>query len=147
MIQASFRPEDRGKAIGTWSGLGGIASALGPFAGGWLVQYASWRWAFLVNVPLGVATVWIAQLHVPETRDEDADTRFDVAGAALATLALGITTFALIEHEALGVGPALAVGALGSRWVRPSSSSSDAPPTRWCSRRSSPPDSSAPPTP
>ncbi|GAA2742081.1 MFS transporter [Terrabacter aerolatus] len=113
MIQASFRPDDRGKAIGTWSGLGGIASALGPFAGGWLVQYASWRWAFLVNVPLGVATIWIAQLHVPETRDEEADHRFDVAGAALATLALGITTFALIQHEALGLGPALAVGALG----------------------------------
>ncbi|MER7073445.1 MFS transporter [Terrabacter sp. NPDC000476] len=113
MIQASFRPSDRGKAIGTWSGLGGIASALGPFVGGWLVQYASWRWAFLVNVPLGVATIWIAQLHVPETRDEEADHRFDVTGAVLATLALGVTTFALIQHEALGVGPALGVGALG----------------------------------
>ena len=113
MIQASFRPGDRGKAIGTWSGLGGIAAALGPFVGGWLVQYASWRWAFLVNVPLGVATVWIAQLHVPETRDEDADPRFDVVGAVLATFALGITTFALIEHEALGVAGAVGVAAVG----------------------------------
>ncbi len=113
MIQASFRPDDRGKAIGTWSGLGGIAAALGPFVGGWLVQYASWRWAFLVNVPLGVATVWIAQLHVPETRDEDADPRFDVVGAVLATFALGITTFALIEHEALGVAGAVGVAAVG----------------------------------
>ena len=113
MIQASFRPDDRGKAIGTWSGLGGIASALGPFVGGWLVQYASWRWAFLVNLPLGAATVWIAQLHVPETRDERADHRFDVAGAVLATLALGTTTFALIQHEPLGAVAATGVGLLG----------------------------------
>jgi EmrB/QacA subfamily drug resistance transporter len=113
MIQSSFRPEDRGKAIGTWSGLGGIAAAIGPFVGGWLVQYASWRWAFLVNVPLGIATVWIAWLHVPETRDERADHHFDVAGAVLATLALGITTFALIQHESMGSGPMVGVGALG----------------------------------
>lgn len=113
MIQSSFRPGDRGKAIGTWSGLGGIASAAGPFVGGWLVQFASWRWAFLVNVPLGIATVWIAQLHVPETRDERADHHFDVLGAVLATLALGVTTFALIQHEALGVGATIGVLALG----------------------------------
>lgn len=113
MIQSSFRPADRGKAIGTWSGLGGIAAAIGPFVGGWLVQYASWRWAFLVNVPLGVATVWIAWLHVPETRDEGADHHFDVAGAVLATLALGVTTFALIQHESMGNGPMVGVGALG----------------------------------
>jgi len=113
MIQASFRPDDRGKAIGTWSGLGGIASALGPFVGGWLVQYASWRWAFLVNLPLGAATVWIAQLHVPETRDDRADHHFDVTGAVLATLALGTTTFALIQHESLGATAAIGVGLVG----------------------------------
>ncbi|MFM6847510.1 MAG: MFS transporter [Terrabacter sp.] len=113
LIQSSFRAGDRGKAIGAWSGLGGIASAAGPFVGGWLVQYASWRWAFLVNVPLGVATVWIAQLHVPESRDERADHHFDVPGAALATLALGVTTFALIQHEALGPGVTVVVLALG----------------------------------
>ncbi|MBW8732052.1 MAG: MFS transporter [Terrabacter sp.] len=113
MIQASFRPDDRGKAIGTWSGLGGVASALGPFVGGWLVQYASWRWAFLVNLPLGAATVWVAQLHVPETRDERADHHFDVTGAALATLALGTTTFALIQHETLGAAAAIGVGLVG----------------------------------
>ncbi len=113
LIQSSFRPGDRGKAIGAWSGLGGIASAAGPFVGGWLVQYASWRWAFLVNVPLGVATVLIAQLHVPESRDERADHHFDVPGAVLATLALGVTTFALIQHEALGPGVTVGVLALG----------------------------------
>ncbi len=113
MIQASFRPADRGTAIGSWSGLGGIASAIGPFVGGWLVQYASWRLAFLINVPLGLATVWIAQRHVPETRDEGASHHFDVTGAALGALALGLTTYALIQHASLGPGPALAVGAVG----------------------------------
>ena len=51
LIQASFRREDRAAAIGAWSGLGGVAAAIGPFVGGWLVEYASWRWAFLLNVP------------------------------------------------------------------------------------------------
>jgi EmrB/QacA subfamily drug resistance transporter len=113
MIQASFRPVDRGRAIGAWSGLGGIASAVGPFVGGGLVQFASWRLAFLINVPLGIATVLIALRHVPETRDEQAARHFDVAGAVLATLGLGLTTYALIEHEALGAPVALAVGAVG----------------------------------
>src|SRR3954465_6659311 len=113
MIQASFRPDDRGRAIGTWSGLGGIASALGPFVGGWLVQFASWRWAFLVNVPLGVVTVWVAQGHVPETPNPQAAPRFDVPGALLATLSLGTVTLALIQHEALGPARAVLVGALG----------------------------------
>lgn len=113
MIQGSFRPADRGKAIGAWSGLGGVASAVGPFVGGWLVQFASWRWAFLVNVPLGAATVWIASRHVPETRDPGAEHRFDVPGAVLATLALGTVTLALIQHEALGLAGAVLVGALG----------------------------------
>ena len=113
MIQASFRPDDRGRAIGAWSGLGGIASAIGPFVGGGLVQFASWRLAFLINVPLGIATVLIAQRHVPETRDEQAAHHFDAAGALLATLALGLTTYSLIEHESLGTADALAVGGLG----------------------------------
>ncbi|HET8987988.1 MAG TPA: MFS transporter, partial [Humibacillus sp.] len=113
LIQASFRREDRGAAIGAWSGLGGVAAAVGPFVGGWLVEYASWRWAFLLNVPLGVATVWVAQVSVPESRDEGASHRFDVVGAVLATAALGLTTFALIQHASLGTGLALAVCGLG----------------------------------
>ena len=113
MIQSTFRPDDRAKAIGAWSGLGGVASAMGPFVGGWLVQYASWRWAFLVNVPLGVATVWIAQAAVPETKDEKAAPGFDVAGAVLASLALGVTTYALIQYESMGPGMAAAVAAVG----------------------------------
>ena len=113
LIQASFRREDRATAIGAWSGLGGVAAAIGPFLGGWLVEYASWRWAFLLNVPLGIATVWVAQASVPESRDEQASHHFDVMGALLATAALGLTTFALIQHGSLGTGPALVVGGIG----------------------------------
>ncbi len=102
MIQATFRPADRAKAIGAWSGLGGIAASIGPFLGGWLVQYASWRWAFFLNIPLAIATVWIAEQSVPETRDEQASQRFDVRGAVLATATLAVTTFALIQYEPLG---------------------------------------------
>ena len=83
MIQGAFVVEDRGRAIGAWSGLGGIASAVGPFIGGVLVEYASWRWIFLVNVPLAVVTVVIATRLVPETYDPDASPHFDVTGAAL----------------------------------------------------------------
>ena len=75
IIQASFAPEDRGRAIGLWSGLGGVATAIGPFLGGWLVDAASWRWIFLLNVPLGIAVVTVAVRHVPETRDPNATGR------------------------------------------------------------------------
>ncbi len=97
IIQSVFRPADRGKAIGAWSGLGGIAAAIGPFIGGALVQYVSWRWIFLINLPLAVITVLIAQRSVSETRDARATGRFDIPGAALACIALGGVTWALIE--------------------------------------------------
>ncbi len=97
MIQGAFVREDRAKAIGAWSGLGGIAAAAGPFVGGVLIDYASWRWIFLVNLPIAAVTVAIAVRSVPETKDPSASTHFDWAGALLATLALGGTTYALIE--------------------------------------------------
>jgi EmrB/QacA subfamily drug resistance transporter len=108
MIQSSFRRDDRAKAIGAWSGFGGIAAAVGPFVGGWLVQYASWRWAFLINLPIAAVTVWVARRAVPESRDEAAAPETDVVGAVLGTLALAVSTLALIEHERLG--PALTAG-------------------------------------
>lgn len=95
MIQGAFRAEDRSRAIGAWSGLGGIAAALGPLVGGLLIDHASWRWIFLINLPLAAVTVWLAQRWVPETRDPRARGRFDLAGAALASLALAGTTWAL----------------------------------------------------
>ena len=97
IIQASFTPDDRPKAIGAWSGLGGVASAIGPVFGGWLVEDAGWRWVFLLNVPLAVAVIAVTTRHVPETRDPSASGGFDVAGAVLAALALAGLTYALIE--------------------------------------------------
>ena len=75
MIQGAFVPDDRAKAIGAWSGLGSIAAAVGPFVGGALVQYADWRWIFLINLPLAVVTVVVAQRAVPETLDPHAPPR------------------------------------------------------------------------
>lgn len=101
LIQSSFVEADRAKAIGTWSGVSGIASAIGPFVGGWLIQYASWRWVFLINVPLAAATVWVSRA-VPDSRDAQASGRFDALGAGLATASLAMTTYGLIEAQALG---------------------------------------------
>jgi len=118
MIQGAFEPGSRARAIGAWSGLGSIAAAIGPFVGGALVQYASWRWIFLINLPVAALTVLIAQRWVPETRDPAAPERFDVTGATLAAVALGGITYALIEWGnplapwAAVVGAATAVGFL-----------------------------------
>jgi len=97
MIQGSFRPADRGRVIGQWAGLGGIAAAIGPLLGGWIVENASWRWIFLINVPVAAAVLLIAARHVPESRDPQAARSFDVLGAVLGVLALGGATYALIE--------------------------------------------------
>ena len=109
IIQATFHPDDRGQAIGAWSGLGGIAIALGPFLGGWLTQAFSWRLIFLINLPLAAAVVWVALAHLPETEDPESAQQLDIAGAALAVLGLGGTTYALIEGPAQGFGVPLVV--------------------------------------
>jgi EmrB/QacA subfamily drug resistance transporter len=96
LIQASFRPEERARAIGAWSGLGGVAAALGPFVGGILVEL-SWRWVFLINLPFGALVVFVALRHVPESRDPDMDPRLDVAGAVLGAVGLAGTTYALVQ--------------------------------------------------
>ncbi len=106
MIQASFAPEDRSRAIGAWSGLGGVATALGPFVGGYLVEAVSWRLVFLINAPLAAIVVAVAIRHVPETRDASATGRIDIVGALLGTVGLGGLTYALIEAPSHGVGSA-----------------------------------------
>jgi EmrB/QacA subfamily drug resistance transporter len=102
ILEASFAPEDRSKAIGAWSGLGGVAMAIGPFVGGYLIGAVSWRLIFFLNLPLTVAVVLIAARHVPESRDPSATGRIDVVGALLATVGLVGLCYGLIEGPDLG---------------------------------------------
>jgi EmrB/QacA subfamily drug resistance transporter len=95
IIQGSFGPRDRAVAIGAWSGLGAIAAAAGPFVGGLLIDYASWRWIFFINLPIAAVAIWVARRWVPESRDEEKEGAFDLPGAALVALALGLVTYAL----------------------------------------------------
>jgi EmrB/QacA subfamily drug resistance transporter len=113
ILQASFEHDDRGRAIGAWSGLGGVATAAGPLLGGYLITAASWRWIFLINVPLGALVLYLSARHIPESRDPTADQPVDVVGAVLATLALAGITFGLIEGPACGWGDPTVLGMLG----------------------------------
>jgi EmrB/QacA subfamily drug resistance transporter len=97
MVSASFSVRDRGRAIGAWSGLGGIATALGPFLGGYLIDSVSWRWVFVINLPLSAAAIAIAMRHVPESRDEHAGAHLDIVGSVLLTIGLAGVVYALIE--------------------------------------------------
>jgi EmrB/QacA subfamily drug resistance transporter len=99
IIQSTFSPDDRPRAIGAWSGLGGVAGAVGPFLGGWIVGSVGWRWIFLINLPLAAAVVAVTVRHVPESRDPDAHGRFDIAGSVLTALSLAGITEALIEAQ------------------------------------------------
>ena len=112
ILSASFRHEDRGAAIGAWSGLGGLAAAAGPVLGGVLVE-VSWRLVFLVNVPLCVLVVIITQRHVPESYDDRAPDTLDVAGAVLGALALAGTTYALIAAGEDGASRAVLLTGAG----------------------------------
>lgn len=115
IIAASFDPRDRAAAIGAWSGLSGVTSAAGPFVGGYLIEQASWRWIFLINLPLAAVVVAIAVRQVPESRDASAVRRTDVAGAATCVLSLAALTYALISWGADGWGvvpAALLIGAV-----------------------------------
>jgi EmrB/QacA subfamily drug resistance transporter len=112
ILQASFAEEDRSRAIGAWSGLGGVATAVGPFVGGWLIGVASWRWVFLLNLPLTVAVVLIALRHVPETRAPAVTGPLDVPGAILVTGGLAGLTYGLIEGPDRGWSSPIVLTAL-----------------------------------
>jgi EmrB/QacA subfamily drug resistance transporter len=112
ILEASFRPEDRPRAIGAWSGLSGVAAAIGPFVGGWLVDAASWRWIFLINLPLSAVVVGVAARHVPESLDPRADRRVDWGGAVLVTLSLGALSWGLISAGDRGWGAPAVVASL-----------------------------------
>jgi EmrB/QacA subfamily drug resistance transporter len=113
LISAAFSEHDRGGAIGTWSAASAVTAAIGPVLGGWVVGHASWRWIFLLNLPIGAVTVIIALRRVEETRDETAPRRLDGVGAALAIAGLGAIVYALLDAaNAGGLGAPRIVAAL-----------------------------------
>lgn len=112
ILQASFASEDRFKAIGAWSGLGGVATAIGPFLGGYLIGAVSWRLVFFINLPLAVAVLLIAARHVPESRYAWAPKHLDVLGALLAASGLAGLTYGLTDGPAHGWTSPAALGPL-----------------------------------
>ena len=102
ILQASFRPEDRARAIGAWSGLSGLAAAAGPLVGGYLLSIGSWRWVFYINLPLAAAVLAITARHVPESRDPTSAGRVDAVGAGLGVVFLAGLTYGLIEAPTRG---------------------------------------------
>ena len=110
IISATFPTDQRGKAIGTWSGFTGITAAIGPVLGGWLVQHFSWRWVFFINLPIAAAVVVISLLFVPESCGEGGKRKLDIPGAFLITLGLGLLVFGMIEAPGIGWRNPLAWG-------------------------------------
>jgi EmrB/QacA subfamily drug resistance transporter len=116
IISSCFDDKTRGQAIGTWSGFTAITTALGPVLGGWLIEYASWRWVFFINIPLAAAVIAISLWHVPESRNAAAK-RVDWLGALVATAGLGGVVYGLIESTSLGWGNPLVYGSLSGGFV------------------------------
>jgi len=102
ILRASFVPDDQGRAVGAWSGLGGVATAVGPFLGGFLISAVSWRFIFVINLPIALLVVVMARRHVPETTDPDATGRVDLPGAVLVSAALVGLTAGIIEAPSHG---------------------------------------------
>ncbi len=118
IISASFTEQERGRAIGTWSAFTAITAAVGPVIGGWLIEYGSWRWVFIINVPLGLIVFALTLLRVPESKDPNVGARLDWGGSVLATIGLGGLSYGLIESSNRGWGDlfvvfALVLGVLG----------------------------------
>ena len=113
LISASFPAEKRGGAIGAWSAWSAITASAGPVAGGWVASHASWRWLFFFNVPVAALVVVLAARRITETRDPEAPARLDLAGAALATVGLGLVVYALIDAGPAGVSSPRALALLG----------------------------------
>lgn len=112
IVSSTFHPDDRSRAVGAWSGLSGVASAIGPLVGGWLIDAVSWRLIFLINLPLAAIAIWLAIRHVPETRPSQAR-HLDIGGAATITVGLAGITYMLIEGPSDGALP-FALGLIGA---------------------------------
>jgi len=141
ILQSTFTGSDRGRAIGAWSGLGGIAGAIAPFLGGWIVQVTSWRWVFGINLPLAAVVVAVTLRHVPESSDATASKKLDVAGTVLGALGLAGLTYGFTAWTENGSPDAVVVGTLAFGvvamlaflWVESRSSAPILPPAlfRW----------------
>ncbi len=116
IISASFGEKNRGQAIGTWSGFTAITTAIGPVLGGWLIEHASWRWAFFINVPIAAAVIVISLWHIPESRNSGGG-RIDWLGASLATVGLGGVVYGFVESTNLGWEQPLVFGSLAAGFV------------------------------
>jgi EmrB/QacA subfamily drug resistance transporter len=112
ILEASFRQDDRSKAIGAWSGFAGVGTAIGPFLGGWLIAAVSWRLIFIINIPIAAVVLAVAWRHVPESRNEAETGRLDTPGGALVTAGLIGLTYGLIEGPASGWDKPLTLAAL-----------------------------------
>jgi EmrB/QacA subfamily drug resistance transporter len=112
ILEASFAPDERGSAIGAWSGLGGLAAAAGPLLGGYLIAAASWRWIFFINVPIAAVVVVLSIRRVPESRDPNATGSIDAIGATLGMVFLAGLTYGLIEGPARGFNSPIVLSAL-----------------------------------
>jgi EmrB/QacA subfamily drug resistance transporter len=114
VIVATFPARERGPAIGTWTAWGTIAGALGPLVAGLILNVASWRWIFVINLPLVAACLWLILKAVPAAAPAKAHRKVDFVGAALGVLGLGGAVFALIEQPRLGwSNPAVSVSLIG----------------------------------
>jgi EmrB/QacA subfamily drug resistance transporter len=110
LISANFAPQQRGRAIGTWSGFTSITAAIGPVLGGWFTEHGSWRWVFFINLPVGLAVLLLALWKVPESKAVAQGGQFDWPGGLLAALGFGGIVYALIESTpAAGVVGAVAL--------------------------------------
>src|SRR6202035_2336325 len=107
IISASYTEDQRGRAIGTWSGFTAITAVIGPVLGGWLVQNASWRWVFFINIPIAAIVLIILFFRVPESRDSSVTGHLDWWGALLAVIGLGAIVYGLIQAGAFGLGNAM----------------------------------------
>lgn len=113
VIQSSFVPEDRPAAIGTWAGVSGIATAVGPFVGGFLLDHGGWRGIFAINVPVAAVVIALTLRYVPESRDPEADGRLDLVGAALTVAGLAALTLGLIGSGESSAARTIALCASG----------------------------------
>jgi EmrB/QacA subfamily drug resistance transporter len=114
IISASFPEEERGQAIGTWSGSTAITTAMGPLIGGWLIEHVSWRAVFFLNLPLAVGVLILIAKCVPESRSEEKSRKLDFLGATLATVSLGAIVYGLIESSRLGLQSTTVISALSA---------------------------------